>query len=103
MMFTRFFPMSCLSPLTVPMTTVPTCLGAGLGQQGAQHLKGTSHRFAGDEHFGNEEITALEPGARLFNGRDEGLVQQRLRASPMPGPVSVSSSTAGSLPVSVSS
>jgi hypothetical protein len=41
-------------------------LGAGLGQQRAQDFQRRGHRFVGDEHFGHEEVAALEPGTDLF-------------------------------------
>ena len=79
MMLTRFLPMSCTSPLTVPITIFPIVCGAGLGQQRAQDLQRAGHRLARDEHLGHEEVAALEPGAHLFQRRDQRLVQQRLR------------------------
>ena len=54
-------------------------LDAGLGQQRPQPLHGAGHRPAGDQHLGHEEVAALEPGADLLQGGDEGLEQQRLR------------------------
>src|SRR5262249_11329857 len=55
-------------------------LGAGLGQQRAEDLQRARHRLARDQHLGDEEVTALEPGADLLQRRDQRLVQQRLRA-----------------------
>ena len=95
MMLTRFLPMSCTSPLTVPITIVPIVCGAGLGQQRAQDLQRAGHRLAGDEHLGHEEVAALEPGAHLFQRRDQRLVQQLSGPRPMARPWLVSSSTAG--------
>ena len=81
MMLTRFLPMSCTSPLTVPITIVPIVCDPGLGQQRAQDLQRPGHGLAGDEHLGHEEVTPLEPGPDLFQRRDQRLVQQLLRAA----------------------
>jgi hypothetical protein len=72
--------MSCTSPLTVPDR--PDRLDPGLGQQRAQDLQRAGHRLARDEHLGHEEVAALEPGADLFERRDQRLVQQLLRPDP---------------------
>ncbi len=53
-------------------------LDAGLGEEGAEPLEGSCHRFAGDEHLGHEEVTPLEAGTDLLERRDERLEEQRL-------------------------
>ena len=57
-------------------------LDARLGEQGPEAIEGARHRPAGDEHLRDEEVTALEAGADLFQRGDESVEQQRLRCDP---------------------
>jgi hypothetical protein len=59
-------------------------LRARLGQQRAEDLQRPGHRLARDQHLRYEEVAALEPGADLLEGRDQRLVEQRLRAKALP-------------------
>ena len=82
MMLTRFLPMSWTSPLTVPITTVPIDAAPVSASSGRRMSSAPCHRLRRDEHLGDEEVAALEPGADLLERRDQRLVQQRLRAQP---------------------
>ena len=42
-----------------------SALGAGLGEEGAQHIQGAGHGAAGDQHLGDEEVAALEARANV--------------------------------------
>src|SRR6185312_5622127 len=53
-------------------------LGAGLGQQRAQDVQCALHCPSGNQHLRDEEVAALEAGAHLLQGRDQGVIEQRL-------------------------
>src|SRR6266568_576753 len=59
-------------------------LRTGLGEQWPQHLQRAGHRLARDEHFRDEEVAALEPGADFLQRRDQRVVEQVFRAEPHP-------------------
>ena len=53
--------MSWMSPLTVPMTTVPCRLHVlGVGQQWAQDFHRALHRLGGHQHLGHEQDAVAE-------------------------------------------
>src|SRR4029079_3531348 len=54
-------------------------LRARLGEERAEDVERALHRARSDQHFGHEEVTALEPSANLLERRDERVVQHRLR------------------------
>ena len=72
--------MSWTSPLTVPMTKVPTVSAPVSASSGRSTSSAPGHGAARDQHLGHEEVAALEAGADLLEARDQRLEQQRLRA-----------------------
>ena len=66
---TRFLPMSCRSPFTVPITTRPTGSAPRGGQQRPDQLQGALHGPGGQQQFGHEVLVALEAPAHLVHGR----------------------------------
>src|SRR6266571_3520630 len=65
---TRFLPMSCKSPLTVPIPT--------RRQKLANQLEGRLHRPGGNEQLGNEILIALEPASHFIHGGHHVFVDQ---------------------------
>ena len=62
----RFLPMSCRSPLTVPMTTVPSRLDPGRGEDRLDVRHPGLHRPGAGEHLGHEDevLAELDPDER---------------------------------------
>ena len=79
MMLTRFLPMSCTSPLTVPIRNLPIVSTPVSASSGRSTLHRAGHRPAGDQHLGDEEVAALEPGADLLQRGDQRVEEQGLR------------------------
>ena len=71
--------MSWMSPLTVPITTVPDPLGAGLGEQRPQDLHPGLHRVRGQQHLGHEQDPVAEVDADDPHPLDERLVEDPVR------------------------
>ena len=67
--------MSWMSPLTVPMTTLPIGLGAGLGEQRPQDLHAGLHRVGGQQHLGDEQDAVAEVDADDAHALDERVVE----------------------------
>ena len=72
--------MSWMSPLTVPMTTLPIGLRAGLGQQRPQDGHAGLHRVGGEEDLGHEQDPVAEVDADDPHALDERLVEHAVRA-----------------------
>ncbi len=72
--------MSWMSPLTVPTTTLPIGLGAGLGQQRAQDLHAGLHRVGGQQHLGDEQDAVAEVDADDAHPLDQGVVEHPVGA-----------------------
>ena len=67
--------MSWMSPLTVPITTVPTRSRAGLGEQRAEDHHPRLHRVRGEQHLGHEEDPVAEVDPDDPHALDERFVQ----------------------------
>jgi hypothetical protein len=74
-MATRFFPMSCMSPLIVPITTVPMLLFRPADKRGLEDLKTGLHDLSGHEHLGDEKFTRAEPFADHIHGPNQTVVE----------------------------
>ena len=71
---TRFFPMSWMSPFTVPITTVPMRC-APVSASSGRHRHAGLHRVRGEQHLGHEEDPVPEVDADDTHALDEGVVQ----------------------------
>ncbi len=80
---TRFLPMSCKSPLTVPMATRPTGLSPRAMKQRADEFEGGLHGPGGDEQFGHEILVGLKAAADLVHRGDHVFVDQFERVNPV--------------------
>jgi hypothetical protein len=69
--------MSCRSPLTVPMTTVPLLWLWPAAKVGLEDLQAGLHGLGGHEHLGHEELAGAEAFAHLVHGADQPVVQNR--------------------------
>ena len=67
--------MSWMSPLTVPMTTLPIGFGAGLGEQRPQDRHAGLHRVGGEQHLGHEQDAVAEVDADDAHALDERVVE----------------------------
>ena len=56
--------------------------GPCLSQQRAKYFQRTTHRLTGNQHLRHEEVTSLEARSHLFQSRDEGVEEQRVRRHP---------------------
>ena len=68
-----------MSPLTVPITTLPIALHAGLGEQRAQDRHACLHRVRGQQHLGHEEDAVAEVDADDPHSLDQRVVQHLVR------------------------
>ena len=73
--------MSWMSPLTVPMTTLPIGLGAGLGEQRPQDRHARLHGVGRQEHLGHEQDAVAEVDADDPHALDERVVEDARRGS----------------------
>ena len=64
-------PMSCTSPCTVPMTTVPFFSAVALGQGRVADLGRAGHGVGREHELGQEHLAALEQVAHLGDAGDE--------------------------------
>ncbi len=67
--------MSWMSPLTVPITTLPIRSAPGLGEQRAQDRHAGLHRVGGEQHLGDEQDAVAEVDADDAHALDERVVQ----------------------------
>ena len=79
---TMFLPMSCRSPLTVPMTTRPAGSAPLGGQQRPQQFERALHGARGEQQFGDEVFLALEAPSDLVHGRHHVRVSSSRASAP---------------------
>ena len=90
--------MSWMSPLTVPITTLPIALGAGLREQRAQDLHPRLHRVRREQHLGDEEDPVAEVDPDDPHPLDERVVQDFSAAQPRSSRISVPSAISAASP-----
>jgi hypothetical protein len=103
MMFTKFFPMSCTSPLTVPIKNLPTvsapvAANNGRNTSNAPDIARPAINISGTKKSprSNRAPTSSNDGINASNNNVSGPI-------PNPRPSLVNSNTAGALPTNVSS
>ena len=67
--------MSWMSPLTVPITILPTGRRAGLGEQRPQDRHAALHGVGGQQHLGHEQDAVAEVDADDRHAADQRLGQ----------------------------
>ena len=67
--------MSWMSPLTVPMTTLPTGFGAGLGEERAEDRHAGLHRVGGEEDLRHEQDAVAEVDADDLHPGDQRVIE----------------------------
>ena len=72
--------MSWMSPLTVPMTTVPTRSAPVSASERPQDRHARLHRVRGEQHLGDEEDPVAEVDADDAHALDERVVQDLVGA-----------------------
>ncbi len=72
--------MSWMSPLTVPMTTLPTTSAPGLGEERSQDGHAGLHRVGGEEDLRHEQDAVAEVDADDPHALDQRLVEDPVGA-----------------------
>ena len=80
--------MSCRSPSTVPITTVPSEAAVALGHVRLEQVEGALHGARAEQHLGDEALAAAHALADHVHAGQQGLVEDlagrgaRWRAGP---------------------
>ena len=90
--------MSWMSPLTVPMTTLPIRGAPGFGEQRPQDRHAGLHRVRGEQNLGHEQDAVAEVDADDAHPLDERVVEHAVGLQPRPRRMFVPSVISSAMP-----